>query len=455
VDEWALKMNTQEETKLWDKALLVIRDMVDEKSFKMWFKPLKFVSLQNDALNIEAPSQLFADWINRNYKDTIDQSLSSVTDKKLKIAFSICRESRGKQKFKRQGPTLFDRNNTDFSAYLNPNYTFDKFVVGSGNQFAHAASIAVANSPGKAYNPLFIYGGVGLGKTHLMQAIGNELIAKQGNKKAQYISSEKFTNQLINAIQNRTTEKFRKNYRSLGVLLIDDIHFIGGKESTEAEFFHTFNELYDAHKQIVISSDRPPQEIPTLEKRLVSRFRWGLVADIQPADFETRMAILQKKASFYGYNVPEGVLSYICAGITSNIRELEGALIRVVAYSSLNGKNINIDIVKELLKDLIQSGEQKKPITIDLIKEEVSNLFNIKVSDMNSKKRDRSIAYPRQIAMYISRELTDVSLPGIGNNFGGRDHTTVVHACNKIKTKRKIDKNLDQMIVRVIQNVKC
>ena len=448
-------MGTPEENNLWDKALLVIKDVVDEKSFNMWFKPLKFVSSENDVLNIEAPSQLFADWINKNYKDMIDKGLSSITDKKIKIEFSICRESRGKQKFKKQGPSLFDRSDTGFSTSLNPNYTFDKFVVGSGNQFAHAASMAVANSPGKAYNPLFIYGGVGLGKTHLMQAIGNELITKHGDKKIQYISSEKFTNQLIGAIQNRTTEKFRKNYRSLGVLLIDDIHFIAGKESTEAEFFHTFNELYDAHKQIVISSDRPPQEIPTIEKRLVSRFRWGLVTDIQPADFETRMAILQKKASFYGYNVPGDMLSYICSGITSNIRELEGALIRVVAYSSLNGKNLNIEVVKELLKDLIKGGDTQKPITIDLIKEEVSKLFNIKVSEMNSKKRDRLIVYPRQIAMYLVRELTDFSLPGIGNNFGGRDHTTVIHACNTIKTKRKTDKNLDQIITKIIQNIKC
>ncbi len=448
-------MSVQEEKNLWDKVLLVIKDLGDEKSFNMWFKPLRFVSFQNDVLNVETPSQLFADWINKNYKDIIDQGLSVITtDKKIKIKFSVCRDSQRKQIYKKQEPSLFNRADAGFSPSLNPNYTFDKFVVGGGNQFAHAASMAVANSPGKAYNPLFIYGGVGLGKTHLMQAIGNELIIKHGNKKTQYISSEKFTNQLIDAIQNRTTEKFRKNYRSLGALLIDDIHFIAGKESTEGEFFHTFNELYDAHKQIVISSDRPPQEIPTIEKRLVSRFRWGLVTDIQPVDFETRMAILQKKVSFCGYNVPEDVLSYICVGITSNIRELEGALIRVVAYSSLNGKNINIDIVKELLKDLIQAGEQKKPITIDLIKEEVSKLFNIKVSDMNSKKRDKSIVYPRQIAMYIVRDLTDFSLPGIGNNFGGRDHTTVIHACNKIKTRRRTDKNLDQTITQVIQNIR-
>ena len=448
-------MGIQEEKTLWDKVLLIIKDLVDEKSFNMWFKPLKFISSTNDVLNIEAPSQLFADWLNKNYKDTIDKALSSIIDRKIKIDFSVCRESRGKQKYKKQEPSLFKRSDADFSIHLNQNYTFDKFVVGSGNQFAHAAAMAVANSPGKAYNPLFIYGGVGMGKTHLMQAIGNELITKLADKKIQYISSEKFTNQLINAIQNRTTEKFRKHYRSLGALLIDDIHFIAGKESTEGEFFHTFNELYDAHKQIVISSDRPPQEIPTVEKRLVSRFRWGLVADIQPVDFETRMAILQKKALFYGYNVPEEVLSYISVGITSNIRELEGALIRVIAYSSLNGKNININMVKELLQDLIKVGEQKKPVTIDLIKEEVSKLFNIKVSDMNSKKRDQTIVYPRQIAMYLARELTDFSLPGIGNNFGGRDHTTVIHACNKIKTRRKTDKNLEQLITQVIQNTQC
>lgn len=448
-------MSLSKEISIWDKTLLAIKDQVDEKSFNMWFKPLKFISSDKDILNVEAPSQLFADWINKNYRETIDKGLSAITDQKIKIEFSICRETKGKRMITKQGPSLFDRHDTGLSVRFNPNYTFDKFVVGGGNQFAHAAAVAVANSPGKAYNPFFIYGGVGLGKTHLMQAIGNELAAKGGDKNVQYISSEKFTNQLIDAIQNRTTEKFRKNYRSLGVLLIDDIHFIAGKESTEAEFFHTFNELYDAHKQIVVSSDRPPQEIPTLEKRLMSRFRWGLVADIQPADFETRMAILQKKASFYGYNVPEEVLSYICSGITANIRELEGALIRVVAYSSLNGKSLNLEVVKELLKDLIRVNESKKPITIDLIKEEVSKLFNIKVSEMNSKKRDRLIVYPRQVAMYLVRELTDFSLPGIGYNFGGRDHTTVMHACNVVKTRRKADKNLDQMINQIIQNLKC
>ncbi|MBU0533979.1 MAG: chromosomal replication initiator protein DnaA [Candidatus Omnitrophica bacterium] len=448
-------MSLSKEISVWDRALLAIKDQVDEKSFNMWFKPLKFISSDKNILNIEAPSQLFADWINKNYKEIIDKGLSSITDQKIKIDFSIRREVKGSQKIKKQGPSLFDRPNAGFSPRLNPNYTFDKFVVGGGNQFAHAAAIAVAHSPGKAYNPFFIYGGVGLGKTHLMQAIGNELTLKLGDKNVQYISSEKFTNQLINAIQNRTTEKFRKNYRSLSVLLIDDIHFIAGKESTEAEFFHTFNELYDAHKQIVVSSDRPPQEIPTLEKRLMSRFRWGLVADIQPADFETRMAILQKKALFYGYNVPEDVLSYICSGITANIRELEGALIRVVAYFSLNGKSLNLEVVKELLKDLITVNDTKKTITIDLIKEEVSKVFNIKVSEMNSKKRDRLIVYPRQVAMYLVRELTDFSLPGIGYNFGGRDHTTVMHACNVIKTRKKADKNLDQMINQIIQNLKC
>ncbi|HIE44072.1 MAG TPA: chromosomal replication initiator protein DnaA [Candidatus Omnitrophica bacterium] len=429
--------------------------MIDEKNFNMWFKPLKFVSITNNTLNIEAPSQLFAEWINKNYRHIIDQSLSYIADEKIDIEFSISRGYKNKSKKNKQSPSLFNRYYDDYGSYLNPNYTFDKFVVGSGNQFAHAASIAVSQSPGSAYNPLFIYGGVGLGKTHLMQAIGNGLIKTYKNKRTHYISSEKFTNQLINAIQNKTTEKFRKKYRSLHVLLIDDIHFIAGKESTEVEFFHTFNELYDSHRQIVISSDRPPQEIPTLEKRLVSRFRWGLVADIQPPDFETRMAILRKKAMYKAYNVPEEILSYICEGITSNIRELEGALIRVAAYSSLNGKKITLGIAKELLRDLIKKDEQTKPITIDLIKEEVSKFFNIKAADMNSKKRDNVIAYPRQVAMYLARELTNFSLPAIGNNFGGRDHTTVVHAYRKIKEKREKDKSFDSMLSKVIENIKC
>lgn len=447
-------MGAQESIGVWDKALLVIEEMIDRKSFNMWFKPLKFISITGGILKLEAPSKLFAEWLNKNYKDIITQSLSSITEERLAVEFSVSPHQRGGAVWERQPPSLFNKNHHDYSGYLNPNYTFENFIVGDSNQFAHAASLAVAQSPGKAYNPLFIYGGVGLGKTHIMQAIGNELVRNHKNKKIQYISSEKFTRELIDAVQNKTTEKFRRKYRVLDVLLVDDIHFIGGKESTETEFFHTFNELYNSHHQIVMSSDRPPQEISTLEKRLVSRFRWGLVADIQPPDFETRMAILKNKVFYKKYKIPEEVLVYMCEGITSNIRELEGALIRVVAYSSLNGKNINIEVVKELLKDLIKT-ENKKTITIDLIKEEVSKFFNIKPSDMNSKKRDNFIAYPRHVAMYLTRELTGFSLPAIGNHFGGKDHTTILYAWNKIEQKRKKDKGFDSLLNKIKENLGC
>jgi chromosomal replication initiator protein len=313
---------------------------------------------------------------------------------------------------------------------LNPNYTFDTFVVGSSNRFAHAASLAVCERLSKVYNPLFLYGGVGLGKTHLMQAMGHEVFKKYPKTKVLYISSEEFTNQLIQSIRNRTTEKFRNRYRNVDILLIDDIQFIAGKESTQEEFFHTFNSLHDAHKQIVLCSDRSPQDIKGLEERLVSRFAWGLIADIQPPDFETRIAILEKKSENEEVLVSREVLYFLAENIKTNIREMEGALIRVVAYAKLTGEQISVDLAKSVLKGMIVSDERR--ITIDHIQKIVSDFFGIRETDMKTKKRTRSVAYPRQMAMYLSRDLTDYSLPDIGGFFGGRDHSTVLHACDKI-----------------------
>lgn len=331
------------------------------------------------------------------------------------------------------------------TSILNPKYTFDSFVIGNSNRFAHAASLAVAESPAKAYNPLFIYGGVGLGKTHLMHAIGHYILQNTPNAKVVYVSSEKFTNELINSIKDDKNEEFRNKYRNVDVLLIDDIQFIAGKERTQEEFFHTFNALYEADKQIILSSDRPPKEIPTLEDRLRSRFEWGLIADIQAPDFETRIAILKKKADVENLDIPNEVMVYIATKIKSNIRELEGALIRIVAYSSLTNREISVDLAAEALKDII-SSEQNKQITIELIQDIVCNYFNLKIQELKSSRRTRNIAFPRQIAMYLSRKLTDMSLPKIGEEFGGRDHTTVIHAYEKISNILKKDESLRNVI---------
>ena len=335
---------------------------------------------------------------------------------------------------------------------LNPKYTFDSFVIGNSNRFAHAASLAVAESPAKAYNPLFIYGGVGLGKTHLMHAIGHYILQNNPNSKVVYVSSEKFTNELINSIKDDKNEEFRQKYRNVDILLIDDIQFIGGKERTQEEFFHTFNALHDANKQIILSSDRPPKEIPTLEDRLRSRFEWGLIADIQIPDFETRMAILKKKAEVENLNVPNEVMVYIATKIKSNIRELEGALIRIVAYSSLTNRQITVELATEALKDII-SKKQGKNITISIIQDIVSSYFDLRVEELKSQRRTRNVSNPRQIAMYLSRKLTDMSLPKIGEEFGGRDHSTVIHAYEKISDNLKTDESLQHTVADIIKKL--
>ena len=346
-----------------------------------------------------------------------------------------------------------ENNDNTMRGLLNPKYTFDTFVIGNSNRFAHAASLAVAEAPAQAYNPLFIYGGVGLGKTHLMHAIGHYILNQNPKSKVVYVSSEKFTNELINSIRDDRNDEFRNRYRNVDVLLIDDIQFIAGKERTQEEFFHTFNALHESNKQIILSSDRPPKEIPTLEDRLRSRFEWGLIADIQPPDLETRIAILKKKAKVENLNVENDVMLYIATKIQSNIRELEGALIRIVAYSSLTNKKVTVELAEEALKDII-SSTQPKEITVDLIKEVVSKNFNIKMEDFSSKKRTRAIAYPRQVAMFLCRDLTDLSLPKIGDEFGGRDHTTVIHACDKISDDIESDPNFKRKMDNVIKEIK-
>ncbi|MHC0039378.1 chromosomal replication initiator protein DnaA [Pseudoneobacillus sp. C159] len=436
---------------LWNAALSNIEKKISKPSFDTWLKSTKAHSLQGDLLIITAPNEFARDWLEERYSSLISTILAEITGEELFVKFIIPQNQKEedldipaaqKKNKKADEPIELPQN------VLNTKYTFDTFVIGSGNRFAHAASLAVAEAPAKAYNPLFIYGGVGLGKTHLMHAIGHYVLDHNPNAKVVYLSSEKFTNEFINSIRDNKAIEFRNKYRNVDVLLIDDIQFLAGKESTQEEFFHTFNTLHEESKQIIISSDRPPREIPTLEDRLRSRFEWGLITDITPPDLETRIAILRKKAKAEGLDIPNEVMLYIANQIDSNIRELEGALIRVVAYSSLINKDINADLAAEALKDIIPSSKPKV-ITILDIQKVVGQNYNIKLEDFKAKKRTKSVAFPRQIAMYLSRELTDYSLPKIGEEFGGRDHTTVIHAHEKISKLIQTDSQLEKQLKEI------
>jgi chromosomal replication initiator protein len=433
---------------LWNAALANIEKKISKPSYDTWLKSTKAHSLQGNLLVITAPNEFARDWLEERYSQLIAGILYEITGEELSVKFII------PQNQKEEDPDLLlparkakrEEDQHDFPQnILNPKYLFDTFVIGSGNRFAHAASLAVAEAPAKAYNPLFIYGGVGLGKTHLMHAIGHYVLEHKPNAKVVYLSSEKFTNEFINSIRDNKAVEFRNKYRNVDVLLIDDIQFLAGKESTQEEFFHTFNTLHEESKQIVISSDRPPREIPTLEDRLRSRFEWGLITDITPPDLETRIAILRKKAKAEGLDIPNEVMLYIANQIDTNIRELEGALIRVVAYSSLINKDINADLASEALRDIIPSSKPKV-ITILEIQRTVGEHFSVKLEDFKAKKRTKSVAFPRQIAMYLSRELTDYSLPKIGEEFGGRDHTTVIHAHEKISKLLQTDLQLQKQM---------
>ena len=437
---------------LWEQTLNVLKNEMSEVSFNTWMKSCNPISISEDTIKISVPNSFTRDILNNRYKDLVANSIQGICSKLYKLEFLISSEVALEEKnkaIKIKGSPL----NEEISNTLNPKYTFDSFVIGNSNRFAHAASLAVAEAPAKAYNPLFIYGGVGLGKTHLMHAIGHYILENNPNAKVEYVSSEKFTNELINAIKHDKNEEFRNKYRHVDVLLIDDIQFIAGKEGTQEEFFHTFNALHDANKQIILSSDRPPKEIPTLEDRLRSRFEWGLIADIQVPDFETRMAILKKKADLERLNVPNEVMVYVATKIKSNIRELEGALIRIVAYSSLTNREVSVDLASEALKDII-SKKQGKSITIESIQDIVSSYFNLRVEDFKSQRRTRNVAYPRQIAMYLSRKLTDMSLPKIGEEFGGRDHTTVIHAHDKITKDIENNEDFKEKVNKIILDLK-
>lgn len=443
---------------LWDQVLNQMEKKVSKPSFETWLKSTKASSLQGDTLTITAPNEFARDWLEGRYTHLISSVLYEVIGEELLVKFVIpqnqaASEDASMKQVGKKGEKRDDEQ-ADFPQHmLNNKNTFDTFVIGSGNRFAHAASLAVAEAPAKAYNPLFIYGGVGLGKTHLMHAIGHYVLEHNPSAKVVYLSSEKFTNEFINSIRDNKAVEFRNKYRKVDVLLIDDIQFLAGKESTQEEFFHTFNTLHEESKQIVISSDRPPKEIPTLEDRLRSRFEWGLITDITPPDLETRIAILRKKAKAEGLDIPNEVMLYIANQIDSNIRELEGALIRVVAYSSLINKDINADLAAEALKDIIPSAKPKI-ITIYDIQKAVGEQFNVKLDDFKAKKRTKSVAFPRQIAMYLSRELTDSSLPKIGDEFGGRDHTTVIHAHEKISKLVQTDSQLQHHLKEINSRLK-
>lgn len=440
---------------LWVATLEKIEEKISKPSFDTWLKNTKAEFLEENTLVISAPNEFARDWLENQYTALISDILLDITGSRLATKF-IIPDSTPPIEDSEVAPKQTAGNEANHESprsMLNSKYTFDTFVIGAGNRFAHAASLAVAEAPAKAYNPLFIYGGVGLGKTHLMHAIGHYVREHDPNAKVVYLSSEKFTNEFINAIMDNKTVNFRNKYRNVDVLLIDDIQFIAGKESTQEEFFHTFNTLHEESKQIIISSDRPPKEIPTLEDRLRSRFEWGLITDITPPDLETRIAILTKKAKAEGLDIPNEVMLYIANQIDTNIRELEGALIRVVAYSSLVNKDIDASLAADALKDIIPSSKPKI-ISIPRIQEAVGEKYNIRLEDFIAKKRTKSIAFPRQIAMYLSREMTDSSLPKIGEEFGGRDHTTVIHAHEKIARLMENDTQLTREIEEIKETLK-
>ena len=414
---------------IWNKVMAAMREETDPTSFDIWFSMVKFHSWKNDNIYVIVPNSLTKDWIESRYLDCIQAKFKELNNRENNLFLTT--------------EPFVDNGSSNSS--LNMKYNFDSFVVGNSNRFAHAACYAVAESPSKAYNPLFIYGGVGLGKTHLLQAIGHQIHRKHPHYTVMYVSSEKFTNDLISSIKDDNTPGFRNRYRSMDVLLIDDIQFLAGKERTQEEFFHTFNTLHESNKQLVISSDRPPRNIPTLEDRLRSRFEWGLITDIQPPDLETRIAILRKKAQSENLNVPYDILDYIANSIDSNIRELEGALIRLVAYATISNKPLNMSTVMEALKDILPPPSPKK-ITIESIQKEVSSYYGLGLRELVSKKRNKHISYPRQIAMYLCRKLTDASYPQIGEQFGGRDHTTVMHANDKIEKEIANDQEVLQLI---------
>ena len=445
---------------LWEQAQVHLRAVLDDYSYKNWFQQTSFGSLEDGVLTVNVPSQFFANWLQEHYLDAVCDSLRKVLPEFREVRFAASADlaTAGAAPERAVKPVQPARAKAAkvrqvFSGF-NPRYTFDRFVVGSGNRFAHAAAKAVHESPGHTYNPLFLYGGTGLGKTHLMQAIGQGVLAEHPDLSVVFISSEEFTNQLIQSIANKNTQKFRDKYRRVDVLLIDDIHFISGKEGTQEEFFHTFNALFDGHKQIVLSSDRSPKEIQGVEERLVSRFEWGLVTDIQPPDLETRIAILQNKAREENLTVAIDVLRYIATYIVSNIRELEGALTTVLAYSRLTGEKITTALAETVLRDLIGT-EKIRPVTIEQVQRAVAEHFDVRIADLRGRSRQRQIVQPRQLAMYLCKTMIpSLSLNDVGEYFGGKDHTTVLYACDKVAKAAEANPALRQTLDQISKSIR-
>jgi len=435
---------------LWEQVLARVETKVNRHSFYTWFKPTSFVGEDRFAVTVRVPNALFKDWLTKHYSAVITEAMSEVKRSGLSVNFVS-----DSQPDTSMIPVTPDEAATVEAepasspaaaggAGLNPRYTFDTFIIGSSNQFAHAACRAVAELPSRSYNPLYIYGGVGLGKTHLMHAVGHYVLQHDRNLKLTYISSERFMNEMINAVRYDRVIDFRERYRSVDLLLVDDIQFLAGKEGTQTEFFHTFNALYDSQKQIVLSSDCPPHEIPALEERLRSRFEWGLIADIQSPDLETKVAILKKKAETEAVPLPDDVAIYIAGRIKSNIRELEGSLIRLIAYASLTGQEISLSLAQDVLKNILDHDE--RAVTIEIIQKYVADYYNLKLVELKSRNNSKSVAMPRQIAMYLCKSLTHASLPEIGRSFGGKHHSTVIHSIRKVEDLRKRDPDFNSLI---------
>ncbi len=442
-------------TSIWDQILSRIETKVNRHSFYTWFRPTAFVTDTGSAITVRVPNDLFRDWLSKHYKVVISEALTEVGRAGVDVIFAA---DSGQPRVPAAAPVIVPEPTDEPVAPapvssvggLNPRYTFDTFIVGSSNQFAHAACRAVAEAPSRSYNPLFIYGGVGLGKTHLMHAVGQYVLQHDRNLKLTYISSERFMNEMINALRYDGILEFRERYRSVDILLVDDIQFVSGKEGTQTEFFHTFNALYDAQKQIVLSSDRPPHEITQLEERLRSRFEWGLIADIQPPDLETKVAILKKKAEAETVPLPDNVALYIAGKIKSNIRELEGSLIRLIAYASLTGRDISLDLAQEVLKNVLD--HDGKAVTIEIVQKFVSDYYQLKLAELKSRNNSKSIAMPRQVAMYLCKNLTNASLPEIGRSFGGKHHSTVIHSIKKIEELRKKDGDFNTLLTSFLES---
>ncbi len=439
---------------VWDRVLARIETKVNRHSFHTWFKPTVFIDDDGNAVRIRVPNTLFRDWLTKHYTGVITEALSEVDRSGTPVTFVPDPGDSSDIAFTADPPPppAQDTEPVGTLSGLNPRYSFSNFIVGPSNQFAHAACRAVAEAPSRSYNPLYIYGGVGLGKTHLMHAIGQYLLEHDPGLKLTYISSERFMNEMINAVRYDRILDFRERYRNLDILLVDDVQFLAGKEGTQIEFFHTFNSLYDLQKQIVITSDCPPHEIRSLEERLRSRFEWGLIADIQPPDLETKVAILKKKADAEAIPLPDNVAIYIAGRIKSNIRELEGSLIRLIAYASLTGREISLALAQDVLKNVLAHDD--RAVTIEVIQKAVADYYRLKTSDLKSRNSSKSISEPRQIAMYICKSLTTASLPEIGRRFGGKHHSTVIHSIRKIEGLRKRDSDFNTLINNLMQSFK-